>query len=195
VNRMQVGLLSVCVVLGHVGYARATTLSVGARIPISPTTFAVPIEITGAIQVSSWQVDLLYNPADVQVNTACDPFSGDIYCSLLTSYATEGDFFAAGAPFNLLNEGFVKLDPVTLAQTGLLFGVTGAYGGTSPAPSGNGTLAFVEFTQLGNGDSPITVKGTTTTDAAVPEPGTLVLLATGLLAPRVRRALRRQRRS
>src|SRR5215831_15173724 len=75
--------------------ASATTISVGSRITISPTTFALPIEISGAVQVSSWQFDLHYDPADVQVNTACDP-SSDIYCSLLTGYTTEGDFFAAG---------------------------------------------------------------------------------------------------
>src|SRR5215469_11712416 len=99
--------ICVALVVGLVGLtatrAGATTLSVGSRITISPTTFAVPIEIGGAVQVSSWQFDLHYDPADVQVNTACDPFS-DIYCSLLTGYTTEGDFFAAGAPFNLLNQ-------------------------------------------------------------------------------------------
>jgi len=169
----------------------ATTISVGSRITISPTTFAVPIEISGAVQVSSWQLDLHYDPADVQVNTACDPFSGDIYCSPVTGYTTEGDFFAAGAPFNLLNQGFVDQDPVTLAQTGLLFDVNGAYGGPPPSPSGNGTLAFVEFTRIGSGDSPIVVVGSAISDASVPEPGTLALLGTGLMLPRVRRFLQR----
>jgi len=175
--------------------AGATTIAVGSRITISPTTFAVPIEISGAVQVSSWQFDLHYDPADVQVNTACDPSSGDIYCSLLTGYTTEGDFFAAGAPFNLLNQGFVDQDPLTLAQTGLLFDVTGAYGGPPPSPSGHGTLAFVEFTRIGSGETPITVDGTAISDASVPEPGTLALLGTGLLWPRVRRFLRRSRQS
>ena len=192
VRRLLVCLLAAVALLG-VGATRAaaSTILLGSRIVISPTTFALPVEITGAIQVSSWDFALTYNPADVQVNTTCDPFSGDIYCSLLTSYATEGDFFAAGAPFNLLNPGFVDLDPSTLAQTGLLFGVTGAYGGPPPSPSGSGTLAFVEFRLLGSGDSPITVRGTAVSDTTVPEPGTLALLATGLLAPRLRRAMRR----
>src|SRR5436190_6046828 len=166
VRRLLVCLLAAVALLG-VGATRAaaSTILLGSRIVISPTTFALPVEITGAIQVSSWDFALTYNPADVQVNTTCDPFSGDIYCSLLTSYATEGDFFAAGAPFNLLNPGFVDLDPSTLAQTGLLFGVTGAYGGPPPSPSGSGTLAFVEFTRLRSGDSPITVNGTAVSDS------------------------------
>ena len=195
VPRALTYVLTVVTLVGlGVSQAEATTISLGSRIVISPTTFALPVEIAGAIQVSSWQFDLTYNPTDVQVNTLCDPFSGDIYCSLLTSYATEGDFFAAGVPFNLLNPGFVDLDPLTLAQTGLLFGVTGAYGGPPPSPSGSGTLAFIEFTLLGSGDSPITVKGTAVSDTSVPEPGTLALLTTGLLAPRVRRAFRHTRR-
>jgi hypothetical protein len=195
VRRLFIYLLTAVIVVSA-GATRATasTISLGSRIVISPTTFALPVQITGAIQVSSWEFALTYNPADVQVNTTCDPFSGDIYCSLVTSYATEGDFFAAGAPFNLLLPGFVDLNPSTLAQTGLLFGVTGAYGGPPPAPSGSGTLAFIEFTRLGSGDSPITVKGTAVSDSTVPEPGTLALLATGLLLPRVRRVFRRVRR-
>jgi len=196
VRRLFIYLLTAVILVGAgATRAAASTISLGSRIVISPTTFALPVEITGAIQVSSWEFALTYNPADVQVNTTCDPFSGDIYCSLVTSYATEGDFFAAGAPFNLLTPGFVDLNPSTFAQTGLLFAVTGAYGGPPPAPSGSGTLAFIEFTRLGSGDSPITVRGTAVSDVTVPEPGTLTLLATGLLAPRVRRAFQRRRRS
>jgi hypothetical protein len=171
--------------------ASAATISAGSRIAISPTTFALPIEITGAVNVTSWTFDLTSDPTDVQVNTSCDPFSGDIYCSFLTGYATEGDFFAAGAPFNVLTPGFVDLDPSTFAQTGLLFDVTDTYAGPPPSPSGSGTLAFIEFTLLGSGDSPISVNGTPVSDSTVPEPGTLALLTTGLLAPRIRSALRR----
>jgi hypothetical protein len=175
-------------------HASATSIVLGSRITSSSTTFALPIEITGAEQVSSWQFDLHYDPADVQVNTGCDPFSGDVYCSLLTGPVTEGDFFASGAPFNLLNPGFVDLDPITSAETGHLFGVNGAYGGVPPSPSGNGTLAFVEFTRVGSGDAPIVVTGTAVSDSTVPEPGTLVLLATGTLAPVLRRGLKRAKR-
>src|SRR5262249_34487029 len=73
--------------------ASATSISIGSRIPITSTTFALPIEISGAVTVSGWQFDLIYNATDVQVNTGCDPFSGDIYCSLFTGPVTEGGFF------------------------------------------------------------------------------------------------------
>ena len=174
--------------LATVAPANASTIAVGTRIPIDATTFALPIEIAGGDQITSWQFDLTYDAADVQVNTVCDPFSGDIYCALLTGPVTEGDFFASGAPFNLLVPGFIDLDPITFAQTGLLFGVNGAFGGSAPFPSGNGVLAFVEFTVLGSGDSPITVTGSAS-DApqAVPEPGTLALVITGFAIPRLRR--------
>ena len=176
-------------ILGCAFHAQAATISVGTRISLSPTEFVVPIEISDAVDVISWEFDLTYDPTDVQINTSCDPFSGDVYCSLLTGPVTEGDFFASGAPFNLLNPGFIDLDPTTFAQTGLLFGVQGAFGGVPPFPSGAGVLAFVQFTLLGDGASPIEVNGSAV--SAVPEPGTLALLASGLLLPAARRRLGR----
>ena len=173
------------------GQASAATISVGGRIDISPTTFVVPIEIADGVDVFSWQFDLTYDPSDVQINTGCDPFSGDPYCSLFTGAVTEGDFFSSGAPFNVLAPGFVDLDSITLAQSGLLFGVSGTFGGAPPFPSGNGTLAFVEFVLLGTGSSPIGVTGSAATFSAVPEPGTLALFTTGFVLPGAWRALRR----
>jgi len=92
-------VLAACLVL-HAAVAKAVpTISLGTRITIDANTFALPIQITDAVELTSWSVGLNYDPSDVQINTACDPFSSDIYCSLLFGPFTEGDFFASGAPF------------------------------------------------------------------------------------------------
>ena len=93
----------------------------------------------------------------LQVHTACDPFSGDVVLLFFTGPVTEGEFFASGSPFNVLNPGFVGSHPTTLTQTGLLFGVTGAFGGSPPAASGDGVLAYVEFLKVGTGPSDVTL--------------------------------------
>ena len=195
-RRLVPRLALAAMVLGlHVTRVAASTFSIGAEIPITATTFALPIAISAGIDVIGWQFDLTYDPTDVQVNTACDPLSGDPYCSLITGPVTEGDFFSSGAPFNLLVPGFVDLDPMTLAQTGLLFAVNGRFGGsTPPFPSGNGTVAFVEFTIVGKGTSPITVVNPSLDVVAVPEPTTLALVLGGLMLPRTRQLVRRVRR-
>ena len=188
-------LAAIVLVAGAPRPAIAATISVGAHIPIDANTFAVPIDITAGANVIGWQFDLTYDATDVQVNTTCDPFSGDRYCSFITGPVTEGDFFASGAPFNLLVPGFVDLDPVTFAQTGLLFAVNGRFGGSAPPfPSGNGTLAFVEFTVVGNGTSPINVVNSFSDTVAVPEPMTLVSVLGGLTLPGARQVVRRVRR-
>jgi PEP-CTERM motif-containing protein len=163
----------------HAAGASATTISLGSQIVLAQDLFVVPIIITDARDVTAWGFDLRYDPLDVQVNLACDPFSGDTYCSLFTGPVTEGDFFASGAPFNVLNPGFVDLDQTTLAQTGLLFAVNGAFGGPPPGASGEGILAYVQFLRVGRGTSDVTLENPTV--SSVPEPGTLALLATGLL--------------
>jgi hypothetical protein len=45
--------------------ANATTISLGTRIPISISTFAVPIDIADAQAVIAWEFDLIYDPRDV----------------------------------------------------------------------------------------------------------------------------------
>jgi PEP-CTERM motif len=163
----------------HAAGASAATISLGSQIVLSSDVFVVPVTITDGINVTGWQFDLRYDPLDVQVNTACDPFGGDVYCSLFTGPVTEGDFFASASPFNVLNPGFVDLNPTTLDQTGLLFAVNGLFGGSSLGASGDGVLAYVEFLKVGRGTSDVTVENPTVT--SVPEPSTLALFATGLL--------------
>ena len=193
---MKIRWIAVSIVLAALSCVRvdsavAASITIGTEIPITATTFALPLQITGGVQVTAWQFDLSFDPNDVQVNTNCDPFS-DAFCSLSTNAVTEGSFFAGGVPFNVLIPGFLFVDPVTLQQTGVLQGVNDAYGGFPPAPSGDGVIAYVEFLRLGSGTSPITVGNTGTTSGAspVPEPATLMLLAAGAMGAGVRRCRR-----
>jgi hypothetical protein len=175
--------------VGAGGQARAATIALGTRIPITPTEFALPVQIVGANELTGWEFSLLYDPTDVQVDAACHPFV-DAFCDLVTLYTTEGDFFAAGAGFTVLNPGFV-LEDGSGNQTGTLLAAAGLYGGPPPAPSGDGILAYVRFLTIGDGESPIQVVNPVVTEASpVPEPSTLLLVALGL--PLARRCIRRR---
>ena len=174
-------------------------ISVGTYIPPPPyaplSTFVVPIDITGAVDLTFWQFDLSYDASDVQINTGCDPFS-DPYCSLFTGPVTEGPFFGSVSSFNVFNPGFILLDGITLEQLGQLIAVNDSFGGSLPGPSGDGILAYVEFitTATGTGTSPITVVGASTTSSA-PEPSTLALFVGALVLLGSRRMAGRGQRS
>ncbi len=161
---------------------------------VGSTVFVVPIEISGAADLTFWQFDLLYDATDVQINTSCDPFS-DPFCSLFTGPVTEGPFFQSLSPFNVFNPGFILLDGITSEQLGNLIAVNGTFAGSLPGPSGDGILAYVEFitTANGTGQSPITVTNVSTTSSAAPEPTTLALLVVALALLRSRRSVRRER--
>ena len=81
----------------------------------------MPIEISDAVDVISWEFDFTYDPADVQVNTDCDAFSGDVCCSLITGAVTEGDFFATiyqALSIKPTMENYAGLRPIPLAPFG-----------------------------------------------------------------------------
>lgn len=159
----------------------AAVISVGPYTPSTTAPFVVPINISGALGAINWQFDLAYDPNDIQINTNCTP-SGDPFCGPVTGPVTEGPFFGSVSPFNVFNPGFIILDGVTHAQVGQLIAVNDAFGGSPPGPSGGGTLAYVEFvtTATGTGVSPITVHNAFV-ESAIPEPGTLALLVSGLV--------------
>lgn len=143
---------------------------------------------TGAVELTSWQFSLLFDPADVQINTGCDSSGVDPFCDPIFGPVTEGPFFSSVALFPpFFDPGFIFND------TGLLDAVAGAWQNPPPGPTGDGILAYVEFitTETGTGGSPITVTGTSTTSSAAPEPATIALLAGGLVIMGSRRLLRR----
>jgi hypothetical protein len=159
---------------GGVGSAHADpVISVGAYTVGTPT-FMVPIEISGAADLVTWNFDLAFDPLDVQALAV-----------------TEGPFTSGNGQFlTLFDPGFI--DNVS----GLISLVAGAYLDLPPGPSGDGVLAYVEFelTPDGTGNAPLTVQGTSVIQNgsnSVPEPATLTLVSASLLMVG---ALRRARR-
>lgn len=147
--------------------------------PGPPEVVVLPIEITGAVNLVTWQFDLTFDPSVVQVNTFCDPFT-DQFCDLFFGPVTEGLFTSSNGLFQTL-----FIPGVVDNVTGLVSIVAGAYVDLPPGPSGNGVLAYIEFLTLDpTGDPGFTIDGESTT--AIPEPATFALLASGLAALRWR---------
>jgi len=132
--------------------------------------FTIPISMTDAVDLTSFQFDLSFNAGVLQANPAG---------------VTAGSFLPADWFFT---------SPNTVDNSnGLILGVS-AFG---PAVSGSGVLANIEFTAEMVGTSPLTlsnvflngldtgflvVDGSVIVSAAVPEPTTLSLLGVGLAA-------------
>jgi hypothetical protein len=135
-------------------------------------TFTVPISISNATELTSWQLDLGFNPAIVTVN-----------------YVTEGTFLSS-AGSTLFIPGF--------NLSGLISGVAYSYTDFGTPPSGSGDLLDISFTALASGVSPLTLSkvflnvgsygdfnvdnGQITVNdvTTVPEPATFAMLAIGL---------------
>ena len=145
----------------------------GITVALGADQFLLPVDISGAAGLQSWQFDLSFDNTVVQ---EVDPFDGT--SGIYGARFTPGDpnslsFILGGFPFNGL---------------GLVDDVAGSYPSLPNGPSGNGTLAYILFEYLPGqqtNDPGFSVGNATVQQA--PEPTTLALLAIGLLAFGVRR--------
>ena len=101
-------------------------------------TITIPVRITGATDLTSWQFDLAFDPTLVQANSV-----------------TEGPF--------MLSFGTTLSPPTTFSPgiidntAGLISLVTDSFIDLPPDPSGSGVLVNIEFTALASGVSPLTL--------------------------------------
>jgi hypothetical protein len=169
-TRIHRALLLLCFILGLSGTASAAVISVGTFPDLNPSpsisipagTFLVPVQISGAGNLQTWQFDLLYDSTVVAVVDPLDGSSG-IY----------GAEFTPGDPASLsfILSGFPFFD-------GVVDDIAGAYPFLLTGPSGNGILAYVLFQFLPdqqNNDPNFSVANESVFQ--VPEPSTLALLA------------------
>jgi len=142
--------------------------------------FTIPISITGATDLTSWQFDLAFNPAVVQANSV-----------------TEGPFLSAFGT-TLFTPGVI--DNVA----GLISLVADSYVDLPPNPSGDGVLANIEFQAIALGVSPLNFSNVFINfsdtgfevrngQITVPEPTTVVLMSGGLVLLGARLLVRRRK--
>ena len=136
-------------------------------------TFTLDVEITGAVGVFGWQVDISFDPAIINIVST-----------------TEGAFLTAGAATTFfingtLDNGTGLVDNMANTRTGPVGGVSGA-----------GVLASLTFQAVGLGVTAVTLSNVLLSDSAaqpltlgstsaasvnvVPEPGSWLLLLSGL---------------
>ena len=100
-------------------------------------TFTIPVSITGATDLTSWQFDLAFDPTLVRANSV-----------------TEGPFMLS---FGTTLSPPTSFNPGVIDNTaGLISLVTDSFIDLQPNPSGSGVLVNIEFTALAPGVSPLT---------------------------------------
>lgn len=159
-------------------------LNVGSATVNVNDTFVIDVSITGAVDLTSWQFDLGYNPTILQAQLV-----------------TEGPFLASFGttlfPPTIFSPGIID------NTTGLISIVTNAFADLPPLPSGDGVLATIQFKALASGLSPLTLSntflnfsdsgftvtngsvcvtgGSTCGGGTVPEPSSLWLMSLGVV--------------
>jgi len=163
--------------------AMATPILTVDPTPLASGQLHVEINVSGAVDVYGYQFSVEYDPSVLAV---ADPFNP----------ATEGTFFSSVYPdpgetffFPGLDDGLGHITFIANTLVGPLAGVTGS-----------GSLASIDFTRLS--DDPTTVvafldeangDGFVVSEVtSVPEPATMLLVATGSAFVMRRRARRRR---
>lgn len=165
-------------------------LSVGSATMNVGNTFTVPILVSGATDLMSFQFDLSYDDTILTVLSFTDVGTD------FDNAATAGGGFLTGIT------GF--------SFSGLLSGVTDSMSGALTGLTGSGVVANIEFEAIASSTSPLTLSNVflnfsdtgfdvtngevcvdspsaPTCPQAAPEPGTVALLAMGLAVLTLRR--------
>jgi len=136
--------------------------------PLSPGEFLLPIDISSAVNVQTWQFDLLFDNTVVEEVDPGDSTSGIYGAEFTPGELNSLSFILSGFPDN---------------SSGQVSTVAGAYPSLLTGPSGSGVLAFLLFQCLNpqNCSNPNFSVGGTQVVQGAPEPATLLLLATALV--------------
>lgn len=121
--------------VGFSGAANALAISADSSVVSVGATFVVPIRVSGAVSLQSWQFDLGFDPSLLQANLV-----------------TEGPFLSVGGTSSTL-----FMPGVINNTSGVVSLVAASFLDLEPYPSGDGILAEVAFTALANGLSPLTL--------------------------------------
>jgi Cohesin domain len=154
----------------------AVSFTVGSATVSVGEVFTINLSVADAVNLTSWQFDLAYDPTILQANSV-----------------TEGPFLSS-AGSTLFVPGFID------NTAGLIGGVSAFFTDFTTPPSGSGILATIQFTALSSGLSSLTASnvfldlqdptsggftiGNGTVDGGrspIPEASTISLMALGML--------------
>ena len=164
----------VCLVLAFGVFTFAGTISIQPSATTLPLGSLLPLDVnvSGVSDLYAWQFDIAFNPAVLSANNVTE---GGLFSSV-------GVFFSPGSIDN---------------AAGTITFIGDSLSGPGPGISTNGTLAQISFTSIGSGNSGIdlanvilldsglndvaaTSSGAEVTVTATPEPGSILLLVTGI---------------
>lgn len=156
----------------------------GIMVPplVSPDDFLLPVDISGAADLQSWQFTLLFDSTVVQEVDPLDGSSGIYGAEFTPGDLSSLTFILSGFPLNAFGE----------VET-----VAGEYPSLLTGPSGDGVLAYVLFNFIPGQEtnSPNFSIQSATIVSGAPEPTTLVLVASALALLGGRRLARREPRN